>query len=343
MAIRRTRDQGTTTALPQVDAADLAAVGAAVQDLAEAALGTRPPIAQAPEALLVGFGVGAFGMRLAVDEGPWSGPLVARDAPEATLTHEAAWLRAMQAAGFPVPALVSDPPGDVLVFRQPEGDNLAGRMVTDMPAIPAMMATFGAQHAQLHALPTTGLVDDGTDPLDVIRSQTDDPQVQAAVRDEIGWLARRRPPTKLPVPCNGELNPVHVYPGTGKADASGVIVSWAGARLADAEFDVAATITAFWSAAHYLDNVIYRKAMKMAREPLIDAYLNAYRAAASRELDAQVLRYWQVHHLTGLLADTARKEAGAIQHPWDVAGSVVDPSETAEEIRTRIREMAAGS
>jgi hypothetical protein len=345
MAMLRRRDrQGGDTgwAAADLDQLDLDAVGDAVRDAAGAALGTRPGLAEGPEAVLAGYGPDAYRLRLATDDPAWSGPLIVREGEDDDLAHEAAWLRAAAAGGFPAPALVTDPSSPVLAFRQPAGATLTERMLTDMPGIPKLLAGFGELHARLHRLPTDGLPAPaaGADPVDALEADATTDAVRGEIANELGWLRRRRPATTGPVACHGMFNPVHVYLEGGDF-SSAVPVNWTRARVIEREFDVAATITAFWSVPLYLENAVYRKGMQMAREPLVEAYREAY-ASSAPGLDDAALRYWQVLHLTQLLADAGRRLHGDLGSAWDTARGVVDAKAAMDEIRTRIRNVAAG-
>jgi aminoglycoside phosphotransferase (APT) family kinase protein len=264
---------------------------------------------------------------------------VARDADgdTAAVAHEAAWMSAVSRAGFPAPTPLTGPP--VLVFRQPDGVTVAEKMVTDMTGIPALMKRFAGLHVRLHGLPTAGMPDAPADAADELAESTGDPQVAPTVADEVGWLRQSRPPTKDPVPCHSQLSPVNVWLD-GDDDASAV--GWGKARLADPEYDVAFTITGFWAAAIYLDNAIWRRGMKMARDPLVNAYVEAYREASPRPLDEFALRYWQVHHLTALAADCTRRELDLITGPDDTAIAIAKPKDHRNEIKGRIRELING-
>jgi hypothetical protein len=345
MAILRRRDRqagDTGWAAADLDQLDLDAVRDAVLDTAGAELGTRPTAAEGPEPLLAGYGPDAYRMRLATGDAAWSGPLIVREGEDEDLAREAAWLRAAAAGGFPAPSVVTGPSSPVLAFRQPAGATLTERMLIDMPAIPKLLAGFGELHARLHRLPTGSLPAPaaGSDPVDTLEAGATSEAVRGEISNELGWLRRRRPATTAPVACHGLFNPIHVYLEGGDF-SSAVPVNWTQARVIEREFDVAATVTAFWSAPLYVENAMYRKGMQMARQPLIDAYQEAYGASAPG-LDDAALRYWQVLHLTQLLADAARRRHGELGGPWDTARGVVDPTSAMDEIRTRIRNVAAG-
>jgi hypothetical protein len=332
MAFRRRREPKAEWT---VDPEDTARVVGAVLDRAAEALGTRPALAQPTEPVLGGY---AYDVRLEVDDGPWSGNLVARDADgdTATVAHEATWMGALGLAGFPVPAPLAGPP--VLVYRQPAGATLAERMVSDMTAIPGLTRRFARLHARLHGLPTAGLPDAPSDPAEDLHEETGVPQVAPTVADEVAWLRRSRPPMADPVPCHGQLSPVNVWVDGDDTSA----VGWHRARLADPEYDVAFTVSGFWAAAIYLDNAIWRRGMKMARDSLVDAYLAAYREASPRPLDGFALRYWQVHHLTGLAAACTRRELDLITGPDDTAVAIAKPADHRDEIKGRIRDLMKG-
>jgi aminoglycoside phosphotransferase (APT) family kinase protein len=333
MAILRRREAQQPE---QVDPARIAAVAAAVQDQAAADLGHRPALAEPAEPVLGGY---CFQVRLAVDSGPWAGTLVVRDANGDTgaVAHETTWMATLAAAGFPVPAPLgsADSP---LIFRQPSGATLAEKMVSDMTGIPALMTSFANVHVRLHGMPTAGLPDGAADPLDVLTEATADPQVTPSVAQELNWLRQNRPAAKAPVPCHGLLSPVNVWLDGDQPS----VVGWVNARLADPEFDVAFTVTAFWAAAIYLSNAVYRKAMKTARDRLVDSYLDAYRANTPRSLDEDALRFWQVHHLTGLAADCTRRELDLVDGPLDTATAIAKPKNHRDEIKDRIRGLVRG-
>jgi hypothetical protein len=317
-----------------VDPARTASVAAAVQDRAAAQLGHRAELAEPAEPVLGGY---AFQVRLAVPDGPWSGTLVARDADgdAASVAHEATWMATLANAGFPAPTPLAGTTEPPLVFRQPDGVTLAEKMLTDINGIPALMSSFAAFHIRIHNMPPAGLPDAPTDPLDDLAEATGDPHIAPSVADEVRWLRQSRPPTKAPVPCHGQLSPVNVWLDGERTSA----VGWAKARLADPEYDVACTVTGFWAAAIYLENSLYRKAMKMARDKLVEAYLDAYRAASPRSLDEAALRYWQVHHLTGVAADCTRRELDLITGPADTAIAIAKPKNHRDEIKDRIRDL----
>jgi aminoglycoside phosphotransferase (APT) family kinase protein len=326
------------------DQDELDAVAGVVRDMAAADLGARPNVAEGPAAILTGSGPSSFWLRLSTDDPRWSGGLMVRDLDDETLAHEAAWLRAMRAAGFPVPDLVTDPPGEVLVYRQPPGINLTAQMIKDLAGVAKLLAGFGELHARLHRVPTAGL-DQGAaaaaDPLAELEDRATSPAVHDAVADEIDWLRRRRPDARGAVACHTEFNPLHVYLDGGDFSTA-TALNWTRARLADPEYDVAATVVALWSVPLFLDNAMYRKGMKMAREPVTNAYLEGYKGSAARPLNDQAMAYWQVHHLTKLVIDATRKLNNELGSPWDVARGVINPEGTIKEIRAHIREVAGG-
>src|SRR5690606_13199315 len=151
------------------------------------------------------------------------------------------------------------------------------------------------------------------DPAEELAERAGDPQVSPSDAEEVSWLQLMHSPTKDPVPCHGQMSSVNVWLD---GDAA-YVVGWAKGRLADPEYDLAYTKEDIRAAALYLDNAIYRRGMKMARDPLIESYLEAYKEASSRPLDDAALRYWQVHHLTAVAADCTRRELDLITGPDD--------------------------
>ena len=106
--------------------------------------------------------------------------------------------------------------------------------------------------------------------------------------------------------CHGGYQPLCVYGpppdawaahgGPGKGLTVG---NWCGAVLAEAEFDVAFTLVAFWSAHCFAKNRSERTAIKMIRNTLLNTYKVGYQAR--HELDPDRLRFWQAFHaLRGL-------------------------------------------
>jgi hypothetical protein len=321
---------------------DLARVAEAARAPAEAALGHLAELAEPPEPVFAGCGPEAFRIRLATEDPVWSRPLVARTSPPPVLAREAAWIDRVRAAGFPAPEVVSDGDAGVLVFREPAGTNLAERMITDMPALPRLLADFGRLHAALHALPAAGApaahatapdLAAGPPPghghaRDDASGASDDPGDDRGVAAQVRWLLAHEPEAGEPVVCHGALNPAHVYLDGDRA----VAVNWTGAGLADPEYDVAATLTGFWTAALYIDSAVQRRMLKMVRDSLAGAYLAAYREAAVRPLDDARLRYWQAFHLCRVGADIVRHRTEGASGPWDTAAHVAQPGAALDEL-----------
>ena len=324
---------------------DLDAVAEAVRTAAEPALGRRPELTHGPEPIL-GYGPDIYRVRLATEDPSWAGTLLARTSGAPVLQREASFVAALRDAGFPAPELVATPTtegegdGDVLVFRQPPGDSLANVMVANVTSVPQFLAAFGKLHAELHGLPTAG-VDGGpavADPLDELDARAEPEPVRQAVETELAWLRAHRPPDGPHVLCHTELSPAYVYlEGTDTATA--VPVNWTRARLADPAYDVAGTVTAFWSVPIYVDNALQRKALKMARDSLVSAYQNAYEESAPQPLDAGRLDYWQAFHLAWLATEVARRLHG-VNGPWEAGTIVAQPESAFDELRTRFHDLA---
>lgn len=326
---------------------DLESVSKAVLGAAEASLGEAPELVHGPEPIL-GYGPDAYRVRLATDEPRWAGTLLARTSDPEVLRREAAWIEGLRAQGFPAAELVAGPTPEVegvLVFRQPAGDSLANVMVANVTSVPQFLGAFGRLHGRLHSLPVDDLGVDGdddpgapADPLDELADRAHPEPVLAAVEDELTWLRDHRPAGGgRAVPCHTELSPAYVYiEGTDTETATAV--NWSRARLADATYDVAATITAFWSVPIYVDNALHRRGLKMARDSLVSAYLSAYQEAAPGPLDDDQLRYWQAFHLGWLATEVARRIHG-VNGPWEAGTIVPQPDSTFTELRTRFREL----
>ncbi|HEV7758836.1 MAG TPA: phosphotransferase [Acidimicrobiales bacterium] len=350
----RRRDQDGANGATDLD---LDAVGTAVLDTAEAALGTRPDLTAGPEAVLAGAGPDAFSFELATADPGWSGLLVARTSDVDVLANETGWIRALDSTGYPVPEVVADRHDDgVVIFRPPAGVNLAGCMVDDFMAVPRFLAAFGQLHARLHALSVDDLVaaatagdgdsadgnsaeGDDDAPLDELLDRAEAEAVRAEVDTELTWLDKFRPGEAAAVLCHGELNPVHVYV-EGSDTATAVPVNWTRARLAPRTFDVAATLTAFWTSPLYVDGTVQRTALKMIRDSLMSAYVKAYTEASPEPLDDEALRYWQAFHLGWLATDLARRIHDQPVGPWDPATAVPKPADALQDLRQRFWELA---
>jgi aminoglycoside phosphotransferase (APT) family kinase protein len=220
--------------------------------------------------------------------------------------------------------------------------NLASCMVDDVMAVPQFLAAFGRLHARLHGLEVTGLPGPaGGHPLDELLERAGAEAVRREVDDELAWLDENRPgETERPrVLCHGDLNPVHVYVAGGDASTA-VPVNWTRARRAEAAYDVAGTVTAFWTAPLYVDSTVQRTALKVVRDSLISAYLKAYGEASRDELDDGALRYWQAFHLAALAVDLARRLHERPPGPWDPAGNVTKPADALQDLRHHFRELA---
>ncbi|HET6949934.1 MAG TPA: aminoglycoside phosphotransferase family protein [Acidimicrobiales bacterium] len=341
MAVLRRRER-TSDAPPEAEH-DLDAVAGHVRAAAAAALGDPPHIDDGPQAVIAGCGPHAYRLTLATDDPAWAGTLVARLSDPDVLLGEAAWIRAVGAAGFPAPDLLTgddDHARGLLVFRQPPGKTLAEVMVTDLPSLPRYVAAFGRLHARLHDLPPAGPRAVAGSPADDLATRAPTGDVRADVADELAWLAAHRPGGEAAVVCHGELNPVHVYLGVGES-GGGVPVNWTRSRLAAPEYDVAATVTAFWAVPLYVDNAVYRRMLKMARESLASSYLAAYAEGAARPVDDPVLAYWQAHHLCGLACDASRRLREGPGGPWDGGRALAQPASALREVRKRFWQLAA--
>jgi aminoglycoside phosphotransferase (APT) family kinase protein len=334
---RRQRRQDQPDADPAAGL-DLDAVADAVSAVAGVAL------ASGPEPVLAGSWPDAYTLTLDTDDPPWDGTLVARVCSPAVAAHEAGWISALGEAGFPVPEVViSAPDQGVLAFRATAGVNLAGCMVDDLMALPKFLAAFGQLHARLHALPVEGPdglegVADGVDPLVELYERAGTDAVRAALSAELAWLNTNRPTGGTAVPCHGDFNPVHVYIEDGDTSTA-VPVNWTRARLAEPAYDVAATVTAFWTSPLYVESAMQRTALKMVRDSLIGAYRKAYDEAVAVPLDDEVVDYWQAYHLVWLAAGVVRRIQDEPVSPWDSAANAHRPESALDDLRDRFQEL----
>ena len=312
---------------------------------AEDALGSRPTLTEGPEPVIAGAGPDAYTFALDTDDPQWSGTLVARTSSEEVLAREAAWVRGIEARGFPAPELVCDRHDDgVLVFRPPDGENLVTLMTTELMSLPDLLATFGRMHAQMHGLPVDDL-DEATDPVEELAELAAASSGRKAVDRELGWLQAQRPPVdpeaEADVLCHGDLNPAYVFVWRGD-DPREMAVNWTQARIAPPAFDVAATLTTFWTGPLFVANVAQRTMLKMARDSLASAYLAAYERTAGEPLDEAELAYWQAFHLCQLAVHVADVVGGPEPPgPWHPAASVVQPEKALQDVRNRFWELAS--
>lgn len=355
---RRGRRQDRAEPADPVAALDVAAVAGTVLDRAEAALGSRPALAHGPEPVL-GYGPDAYRFELAGVEGPWAGTLLARVSEAGVVRREARWIRTARLHGFPAPEVLAGPAGDgsgdrasdragdhaddaeVLVFRQPPGENLAATMVAHMTSMPTLLRAFGELHARLHALPVPDAREpgDALAPLDELAGLAGPEPVRAAVEHELAWLdANRPPPADPPAICHGELIAVFVYLD-GPDPATALPVNWTRTGVGDPAYDVAAALLAFWSVPIYVDNALHRRGLKMARDSLCSTYQTGYIEAGGRPLDEPRLRYWQAFQTAGLATDIARRVHG-VSSPWERGTVVPEPESALEEVRERFWELA---
>lgn len=320
---------------------DLDAVAKAVVEVASAALGQPVELAEGPEPVPAGHGPDAYRFSLATDDPHWTGTLLARCTEPEALDREATWTRAVRAAGFPAPEPLAHSPGHgALVLREPTGKSLLECMLTDMSSVPRLLAELGELHARLHSLPTEGLdlhgtVDDGDG---TAADRASSPAAREDLAEELAWLDANVPSPARTVVCHNQLYPVNIFVDP-EDTSSAVVFNWTAARLAGPERDVANTMTAFWFAPFYLENVMYRKALEMARDSLVSGYTDAYREAAPEPLDEDGLRYWQAFQVASVATDLAHHIHHGPSGPWDPMTAVIKPERTLEDLRKRFRDF----
>ena len=319
---------------------DLGRVAEAARTAAAAALGHRPDLAAAPEPVFAGWGPGAYRARVATHDPVWARPLIARVGAAPVLAREATWIDRVRRAGFPAPEVVADGRDGVLVFREPAGTSLAERMINDMASLPGLLADFSRLHATLHGLPASGApggeaAPTGAASVGDIATDAAGAVGDAGVDEQIAWLGAHIPVPGDPVVCHGDLNPAHVYLDVDEA----VPVNWTRASLADPEYDVAATLTGFWTAALYVDSAVRRRVLKILRDSLAAAYLAAYRESAMRPLEDERLRYWRAFHLCRIAAGIVRHRRDGPDGPWDTAAHVAQPAVALDELSCEFRRV----
>lgn len=292
---------------------------------------------------------------------PWDGPLVVRVLPRgragaAAVAREVAWHDFGAAHGFGVPAVLAarphtglpercdlpePPPPHVVVARGPER-SLVECMGEGFTARPRLVGLMGELHARLHELPVDAAPepDDGG-PLDEMARQLVASGMRgghfAAELDRLRVGERGRRPGAQVV-CHGGYQPAVVRLDPDHAD-SAVVANWSGARLAEREYDVAATILLLWSVPYMAAGRGQRRTLTGMRDTLIERYRAGYARCAP--LDEERLRFWGAFHALAWAARMAAAD-GAPADPWEPTRLVSFRDSYRMDLTRRFTRLARG-
>lgn len=317
--------------------------------------------AEGPEPITGGFDTLTFSLRL--DQAPeaFGLPLILRvfraDHPSAALSgaerarFESAVQNTIGQLGYPAPRVLQTCT-DSQIIGAPFliMERLPGRIMLDLVFRPsrvwARLPELLAQaHARLHsvdgAVLRTAIEESGL-PLEALAA-SDLRQLAARIesasldglRPGVEWLAGHEPvQAGSPVVCHGDFHPLNVLIDNG--EVSGVI-DWTYVRLANAAYDVGATIALFGQGPIDLPGVLQPPADRFRRW-VIGRYYRAYQRL--RKLDEGAVRYYEALRCIGFLV-----EAG--EHLRAVRDGIPPPAKptafggprTVRSIVRRIREL----
>jgi aminoglycoside phosphotransferase (APT) family kinase protein len=159
-------------------------------------------------------------------------------------------LRALKAAGYPVPAVFTPSVAaralkPFMIMQHVEGELLGDELrLSSGAARHELVAMFCRLAAQLHCLDSGGLSEPGTDAsVDGVLSTADRMIVELdvdAFQPVLHWLKQNRPTSQC-APCltHGDYHPWNII-----VDARGqpFVIDWTNAQLADYRFDLAWTL-----------------------------------------------------------------------------------------------------
>jgi hypothetical protein len=221
------------------------------------------------------------------------------------------------------------------------GDRADAAGPLDEAATPPLPAPGSGAGPVLTLIPGNGADDAGADdPVEELTDLAGALGLRKAVDRELGWL-RSRSGTReaaAPVVCHGDLHPVHVFVWRGDEPRE-LAVNWTKARLGEPAFDVAGTLTSFWTGPLFVANVAQRTMLKMARDSLASAYRTAYEGEAG-PLDDAALAYWQAFHLGQFALHLVDVLQGEAIDPWHPAANVPQPEKALQDVRNRFWELA---
>lgn len=241
---------------------------------------------------------------------------------------------------LPVATLIDDGGGTGDGNGDADGGDDPAESVAGTPPVPAPGSGVGAGPA-LTLISGAGADEDGADdPVEELTELAGALGLRKSIDRELGWLrsqAGARAPV-APVVCHGDLHPVHVFVWRGDEPRE-LVVNWTKARLGEPAFDVACTLTSFWTGPLFVANVAQRTMLKMARDSLASAYRTAYEGEAG-PLDEAALAYWQAFHLGQFALHLLDVLQGEAIDPWHPAANVPQPEKALQDVRNHFWELA---
>jgi len=308
-------------------------VGRALVECLRASLGApQLDLAGPLTPLSGGFDTSIYALRLREAPAAFGGPLVLRvlaaHHDPARALRERAIQNAVADQGYPAPRVLvvtSDPRPLGAPFLLME--HLPGRVLIDAKRV-GMGGVLAEAQARLHRLSAEPLlVALDADPaaggrvtvafegyLMALHARVERAALDG-LKPTVRWLYERRPTPVAPVICHGDFHPRNLLVADGRLTG---VVDWPNALVADAEFDVAATLDILRFVPVDLVGIpkVVGLLARMAQPILAARYLVAYRRR--RPIDRERLAYYEV-----AAAMRALVQAGeARQRPAQVLGAL---------------------
>ena len=204
---------------------------------------------------------------------------------------EAGVVRAAGRGGAPVPELIDARRRDdgmaFMVLEAVEGETIARKILRDddyAAARPRLVGDFGAALARIHALDATAIAGlQHTDQLEYYTGVLDDLGQPHPVLELVrNWLVDTRPAEGTPTLVHGDFRLGNLIVGE---DGLGAVIDWELAHLGDPMEDLG------W---------LCVKAWRFGQRPPVaglgeyDELFEAYSAAGGGDVDADVVRWWEV-------------------------------------------------
>jgi aminoglycoside phosphotransferase (APT) family kinase protein len=324
-------------------------VGRALVDFLRASLGApKLDLAGPLTPLSGGFDTSIYALQLREAPSAFAGPLVLRvlaaHHDPARALRERAIQNAVADQGYPAPrVLVVTTDSHVLGGPFLLMEHLTGRVLVDAQRV-GMGGVLAEAQARLHGLsaePLLAALD--ADPaaggratvrFDGYLTALEARVARAALeglKPTVRWLRERRPAPGVPVICHGDFHPRNLLVSDGRVTG---VVDWPNTLVADAEFDVAATLDILRFVPIDLVGTprVVSLLARMAQPILAARYLSAYRRR--RPLDGGRLAYYEVAAALRALvqAGEARQRPGAL--------GALEASAYAERLAARVQRLA---
>jgi aminoglycoside phosphotransferase (APT) family kinase protein len=324
-------------------------VGRALVDFLRASLGAPGLDLAGPlTPLSGGFDTSIYALRLREAPAAFAGPLVLRvlaaHHDPARALRERAIQNAVADQGYPAPRVLvvtTDPRALGAPFLLM--DHLAGRVLVDAQRV-GMGGVLAEAQARLHALsaePLLAALD--ADPaaggrvtvgFDAYVKSLEARAARAALdglKPTLRWLHDQRPSPGPHVICHGDFHPRNLLVAGGRVTG---VVDWPNTLVADAEFDVAATlnILRFVPVDLMAMPAVISLIVRMAQPILAARYLAAYRRR--RPLDRERLAYHEVASALRALV-----QAGEARQRRGQALGALEASSYAERLAARVTRL----